>query len=177
MHNDIEKILADKNKIEEMLTKTANRINVDYMVEELVAVPILCGSMIFAADLVRRLNMPLSIECMKASSYRNSAVSGELMLTLDIERDMAGKNILIIEDIIDTGRTLHRIKNLLLERGAKSVRICTLLDKPARRAVDISADYVGMEIPDEFVVGYGLDYNEKYRNLPYIGILKREIYE
>lgn len=177
MHNDVEKIIADGKKIDEMLTKTANRINSDYMNSELVFVPVLTGAMFFAADLARRLTMPLEIECIKASSYGNGTVSGKLSIELDIKADVSGKNVLLVEDIIDTGNTLFHMKRLFLERGAKSVRICTLLDKPARRTADISPDYRGMEIPDAFVVGYGLDYAEKYRNLPYIGILKREVYE
>lgn len=176
MHNDLEKIIADEKKIDEILTKIANRLNSDYMNKELLFIPVLTGSVFFAADLARRLTMPIKIECVKVSSYRNETVSGELCIELDTTADVSGKNVLLVEDIIDTGNTLSHMKKLFLGRGAASVKICTLLDKPSRRTADISADYIGMEIPNDFVVGYGLDYAEKYRNLPYIGILKKEIY-
>lgn len=178
MHNDLKEIIVTTEEIDNILTRLANRLNIDYADDELVVITVLCGSMIFASDLVRRLTMPLTMECMKVSSYGNSSVSsGTLNVQLDVQHDIKGKKVLIIEDIIDTGNTLSHLKKYLEECQASDVKICAMLDKPSRRTNNISPDYCGMTIPDEFVVGYGLDYAEKYRNLPYIGILKKEIYE
>lgn len=177
MHNDVQQIIIDEKKIDEIVTRLANQVNAEFEGEELVVVPVLSGAMIFMADLVRKLTMPMSIECIKVSSYGSGTVSGELTMRLDVSQDFSGRNVLIVEDIIDSGNTLLFLKNLFLSRGAKSVKTCAMLDKPSRRTANMQADYVGEKIPDEFVVGYGLDYDEKYRNLPYIGILKRDIYE
>ena len=134
--------------------------------------------MIFAADLVRQLTMPVKIEFMRASSYgERTATSGFIKIKQDTEGDIEGKNVLIIEDIIDSGNTLYRLKEILLSRNPKTCRICTLLDKPERRETEVSVEYVGAVIPNEFAVDYGLDYAELYRNLPYIGVLKKEVYE
>ncbi len=153
-------------------------LNKDYNGEELLVVVILKGSMIFAADLVKELTMPVTIDFMRASSYGSgTASSGFINIKQDLGTDISGKNVLIIEDIIDSGNTLHKLKELLRERNPKTIRICTLLDKPARRVTPVDVEYSGIAIPDEYVVGYGLDYNEILRNLPYVGVLKREIYE
>ena len=178
MHNDVEKILISEENISEIVSEVAEKINHDLNGEPLLAVIILKGSAPFAMDLIRKLDMSVEIDFMQVSSYGKSTVSnGFINVKKDIEQDVSGKNVLIIEDIIDSGNTLFKIKELFKHREAKSVRICTMLDKPSRRTVDVKVDYVGKEIPDEFVIGYGLDYYEAYRNLPYIGILKRSVYE
>lgn len=177
MHQDVERILVTENEILEINKNIANKINSDLNGEPLLVIIILKGSTPFAMDLIKKLDMPVEIDFMQVSSYgKSTASSGFINLKKDIEQDITGKNVLIVEDIIDSGNTLFKIKTLFESRKAKSVRICTLLDKPSRRVVDVKVDYVGKEIPDEFVVGYGLDYDEKYRNLPYVGVLKREVY-
>ena len=178
MHSDVERILISEEEVSSLIDKIANKINSDLNGEPLLVVGILKGSTPFAMDLIKKLDMPVEIDFMQASSYgKSTASSGFINIKKDVDCDITGKNILIVEDIIDSGNTLNKIKELFRHRDAKSVRICTLLDKPSRRIVDVKVDYVGAEIPDEFVVGYGLDYNEKYRNLPYIGVLKRSVYE
>lgn len=178
MHNDVEKILVDEEKIRDAVNRIAENLNRDIGDESLLVIIILKGSTPFAMDLIRKLNMPVQLDFMQVSSYGKSTESaGFINIKRDIEQDISGKNILIVEDIIDSGNTLYKLKTLFESRNAKSVRICTMLDKPSRRVVDVAVDYVGYEIPDEFVVGYGLDYDENYRNLPYIGVLKREVYE
>ncbi|HAL63891.1 MAG TPA: hypoxanthine phosphoribosyltransferase [Clostridiales bacterium] len=178
MHQDLEKILVTEQEISKLVKRIANEINADLKGEPLLVIIILKGSTPFAMDLIKHLDMNVEIDFMQVSSYgKSTSSSGFINLKKDIEQDITGKNILIVEDIIDSGNTLNKIKTLFQDRNAKSVRICTLLDKPSRRVVDVKVDYVGSEIPDEFVVGYGLDYNEQYRNLPYIGVLKRSVYE
>lgn len=177
MHKDVERILVSEEKIASTVAKIADSINNDLSGEPLLAIIILKGSTPFAMDLIRKLDMPVEIDFMQVSSYGKETSSGGFInVKRDIERDISGKNILIIEDIIDSGNTLNKLKTLFESRNAKSVRICTMLDKPSRRVVDVKVDYVGVEIPDEFAVGYGLDYDEQYRNLPYIGVLKRSVY-
>lgn len=178
MHNDVEKILVDEEKIKVAVNRIAENLNRDLCGEPLLVIVILKGSTPFAMDLIRKLNMPVQLDFMQVSSYGKSTESaGFINIKRDIEQDISGKNILIVEDIIDSGNTLYKLKTLFESRSAKSVKICTMLDKPSRRVVDVAVDYVGYEIPDEFVVGYGLDYDENYRNLPYIGVLKRDVYE
>ncbi len=178
MHKDVERILVTEEEIQKTVCKIADNINRDLNGEPLLVVVILKGSTPFAMDLIRKLDMPVELDFMQVSSYGKSTVSsGFINMKKDLERDVSGKNILIVEDIIDSGNTLFKIKTLFESRNARSVRICTMLDKPSRRVVDVEVNYVGMEIPDEFAIGYGLDYNEQYRNLPYIGVLKKEIYE
>ncbi len=179
LHNDIEKVLVDEAAIQSICDRLAAQITRDYenSQRELIFVVILKGSVLFAADLFRRISLPAGIEFMKVSSYGGGTeTSGFIQVHLDLLRDIAGCDVVVIEDIIDSGRTLEKLSTLLCHRGADSVRFCTLLDKPSRRQVNLKADYVGLEIPDAFVVGYGLDYDEKYRNLPYIGILKPSVY-
>lgn len=178
LHPHIEKILVSKEEIENIIEKISDKINSDYKGEELVVVVILKGSLVFASDLIRKINVPVTLEFMRVSSYGSgTSTSGFINIKQDLEDDISGKNVLIIEDIIDSGNTLYRLKKVLSERNAKTCRICTLLDKPERRTTDVEVEYMGKAIPNEFVVGYGLDYNENYRNLPYVGVLKREIYE
>lgn len=177
MHKDFEKILFTREDLEKIVKNMADRINNDYGDQEIVVVVVLKGSIIFTADLVRKLTMETTLDFIQASSYgANTVSSGEIKIKKDIENDIAGKHVLIIEDIIDSGRTLALLKKNLQERDAASVKIAALLSKPSRRFVEVEAEYIGAEIPDEFVAGYGLDYAEKYRALEYIGVLKPEIY-
>ena len=178
MHKDVEKILVSEEQIKETVKRIAGDINRDLNGEPLLVIVILKGSTPFAMDLIRNLDMPVELEFMQVSSYGKSTVSdGFIKVKRDIEQDITGKNILIVEDIIDSGNTLFKLKNLFESRNTKSVRICTMLDKPSRRVTEVKVDYSGIEIPDEFVIGYGLDYDEQYRNLPYVGVLKRSVYE
>ncbi len=181
MDSMIAKVLVSAEEIDELTTRIAAKIDEDYSGrgdKRLVLLGILKGSVVFLGDLMRKLKTPHEIEFMKVSSYGAGTKStGELKIHLDVTRsDLGDCDIIIVEDIIDSGRTLSHLVRYLKERGAVSVRTCTCLDKPSRREVDFSADYVGREIPDEFVVGYGLDYDEKYRMLPYVGVLAPEAY-
>jgi hypoxanthine phosphoribosyltransferase len=180
MQQDIEEVLADEKTLAEICDRLAAEITKDYRdsQKDLVFVVILKGSMYFASDLIRRIELPCEMEFMKVSSYgASTTTSGFIQVHLDLKRDVRDADVIVIEDIIDSGRTLEKLSHLLADRGANSVRFCTLLDKPERRQVKLDADYVGMNIPDAFVVGYGLDYNEKYRNIPYVGILKPAVYQ
>lgn len=178
MNNDIEKILITEEQLAERVRLLADEINAYYNGEPVVVVTILKGGAVFAVDLMRRLDMSVQVDFACVSSYGSSTISsGELIVKKDIDIDVKNKNVLIAEDIIDTGVTLSKLRVMLKSRGAKDVKIVTMLNKPARRKVPIEADFKGFDIPDEFVVGYGLDYDENYRNLPYVGILKRSVYE
>ena len=180
MNQDIQSVLADEKTVGELCDRLAAQITRDFQDSgrPLVFVVILKGSVFFATDLLRRINMPCQLEFMKVSSYgAGTATSGFIQVHLDLKQDVTGADVIVVEDIIDSGRTLEKLSKLLADRGAHSVRCCTLLDKPERRQVDLQADYVGMQIPDAFVVGYGLDFDERYRNLPYVGILKPEVYQ
>ena len=180
MNQDIEKILIDAVELDKIVTRLAAQIDRDYggSDKHLVLVCILKGSLVFTGDLMKKLTVPCEIDCMKVSSYGAGTVSsGAIHIILDLIRpDLPECDLLIIEDIIDSGTTLSYLTEYLKLKGARSVRTMTLLDKPSRRKVDYVPDYRGVEIPDEFVVGYGLDYAEKYRTLPYVGILKPEVY-
>ena len=180
MIQDIESVLVSEEEINELCDRIAAQITNDYKDsnKKLVLVCILKGSLMFTTELMKRINIPLEVEFMKVSSYGSKTVSsGFINIHLDIKRDdMEDLDFVIVEDIIDSGRTLSHLVRYLKERGAKSVKTCTLLDKPDRRTVDFDPDYCGKTIPDKFVVGFGLDYNEKYRNLPYVGVIKPEIY-
>lgn len=180
MNKDISTILITKEEIDTITTTLAEKITEDYKnaTKPLMMVIILKGSINFASDLMRKIPLPMSIEFMKVSSYgAGTKQSGEIKVQLDLKTDnLEDYEILIIEDIVDSGRTLARLTQLLRGRCAESVKTCTLLDKPSRREVEFTPDYCGQVIPDEFVVGYGLDYAEKYRNLPYIGILDPKVY-
>jgi len=180
MTQDIESILVSAEEIDALSTKLAKQITDDYKdsPRKLLLLCILKGSLIFMSDLMRKIELPLEIDFMKVSSYASSTVSsGKLNIQLDLNRDdLKDVDILIVEDIIDSGNTLSKLVKNLIDRGVGSVKTCTLLDKPERRSVNFHPDYCGITIPDKFVVGYGLDYAEKYRNLPYIGILKPQAY-
>ena len=177
---DVKEILVSEEELDKITTRLAAEIDKDYSEDgrRLLLVGILKGSLVFMGDLMKKLTIPVEIDCMKVSSYGAGTVTtGSINIYLDLIRpDINECDILIIEDIIDSGTTLSYLTKYLLNKGAKSVKTCTLLDKPSRRKVDYTPDYCGLEIPDEFVVGYGLDYAEKYRALPYVGILKPEIY-
>lgn len=174
MNKDIEKILVTQEELTQICKKLGKQITDDYAGKKLLVVAILKGSVYFFTDLTRYIDLPCAIDFMQASSYGEGTVSsGKVKIIKDIRDDLTGFDVLLVEDILDTGRTLCSIKEMLEKRNPNSVSIVTLLDKPARRIAKISADYVGVDVPNEFVVGYGLDYNELYRNLPYIGVLKR----
>lgn len=179
MHKDVKEIILSEEDIAGIVSDIANQINEDYKDKNLLLVCVLKGSICFMADLMRKITLPLHIEFLRAKSYlAGSAEScGEVEVRSAIE-DLPEYDVLVVEDIFDTGRTLQKVKAKMLEDGAKSVRCCSLLDKPERRdeSVTLKLDYVGREIPNAFVVGYGLDYDELYRELPYVGILKPEVY-
>ncbi len=181
MHKDLREILLSEQEVDEIITRIAGELDRDYSGEDkrLVLVCILKGSVVFMGELMKKITIPVEIDFMRVSSYGGGTeTSGSVNIILDLLRkDLNQCDLVIVEDIIDSGRTLAHLSRYLKLKGAKSVRTCTLLDKPDRREVEFVADYIGREIPDEFVVGYGLDYDEKYRALPYVGILKREVYE
>ena len=181
IYNDCARILGSQQEISAICVRLAAEIQDTYKDSNrrLVMVVILKGSMPFAAELMKRLPLPLELEFMKVSSYgAGTKTSGEIKISLDLMRDdLQDIDLLVVEDIIDSGRTLSRLTQLLKNRNAHSVRTCTLLDKPSRREVEFVPDFCGTTIPDEFVIGFGLDYDEKYRNLPFVGVLKREVYE
>lgn len=180
MLKDIERVLVTEEELQTITTNLAQKIMRDYADSQkpLIVIIILKGSLIFASDLIRKLDIPLELEFMKVSSYgAGTKNSGEIKLHLDLMREnLENYDLLIVEDIVDSGRTLSRLTQLLKNRNANSVKTVTLLDKPSRREVPFNPDYCGQVIEDEFVIGYGLDYDEKYRNLPYVGILKRSVY-
>ena len=180
MNKDVAKILVDEKTIEEAVERIAREIDRDYKGEDkhLILVCILKGSIVFMGDLMKKITVPLEIDCMKVSSYGSGTVTtGTINIHLDLIRpDLDKCDLLLIEDIIDSGVTLSYLTKYLLGKGARSVRTCTLLDKPSRRKVDFTPDYCGVIVPDEFVIGYGLDYNEKYRALPYVGVLHPSVY-
>lgn len=180
MHNAIERVLLSEEELDQIISRLAGELDRDYAGEDkrLVLLCILKGSVVFMGELMKKVTVPVEIDFMRVSSYGSgTATTGNINIVLDLNRrDIEKCDILIVEDIIDSGRTLSHLSRYLELKGAKSVKTCTLLDKPDRREVDFVPDYVGKVIPDEFVVGYGLDYNEKLRALPYVGVLKPEVY-
>ena len=180
MKHDIDYILVSEKEIDETVTRIAAEIDRDYPDRNrgLLLLCILKGSVVFMGDLMKKIERPVEIDFMKVSSYGSgTTTTGKVNIMLDLHRtDLANLDILVVEDIIDSGKTLSYLVDYLKLAGARSVRTCTMLDKPDRRQVDFTPDYTGRIIPDEFVVGYGLDYDEKYRTLPFIGVLKREVY-
>lgn len=166
-------VLISEEEIDKRIREIADQINKDYEGEEVTLVCILKGSVFYCSDLAKRLTVPVNIDFMRCSSYGDSTnSSGNIEVSLDIDYSLEGKNIIVVEDIIDTGNTLSYLLTLLKNRNPKSLKLTTLLDKPDRRVKQVEVAYVGFEIPDKFVVGYGLDYAQKYRNLPYIGVIE-----
>ena len=172
------RVLLGEEEVNKRINEVAEQINKDYAGKDIHLICILKGGVFFTCELAKRLTVPVSMDFMSVSSYGAGTVSsGVVKIIKDLDTNVVeGADLLIVEDILDSGKTLSYLKELLLTRKPASVRICTLLDKPDRRTADIKADYVGATIPDAFVVGYGLDYDEKYRNLPYVGILKPSVY-
>ena len=176
---DIERILVSAEEIDEITTRVAAEIDRDIegCGEKVIMLGILKGSVVFMSDLMKKVKTPVEIDFMKVASYSGTESTGRIEIILDLNRsDLSDATVIIVEDIIDSGRTLAYLTDYLRLNGAKSVKTCTLLDKPSRRKVEFVPDYVGREIPDEFVIGYGLDYDEKYRTLPYVGVLSRRVY-
>lgn len=178
MNKDIEKILVTEEELADITKKLGEQITRDYAEKKLLIVGVLKGSIYFLTDLSRHIDLPCQLDFIQASSYGNSTVSsGVIKITKDIAEDLTGFDVLLVEDILDTGKTLKHIHDMFIKRNPESIAVITLLDKPSRREADIHADYVGVDVPNAFVVGYGLDYDQFYRNLPYIGILKEEVYK
>ncbi len=178
MNDDIKKILIGEEELKAIVGKLGEQITEDYKGKNLLLIGVLKGSVIFMADLMRAIDLPCNIDFMAVSSYGNGTEStGRVKINKDLDSDIQGKDIIIIEDILDSGKTLYYLRDILSARKPASIKICTLFDKPERREADIKADYVGSLVPNEFIVGYGLDYSEYYRNLPFIGVLKESVYE
>ncbi len=177
MNNDIERVLITQDQIKDRLDTMATEITTKYQDQFPLVVSVLTGAMIFTGDMLKRLNFKLNLDLVDVSSYAGTNTTGRVKLIQDLKSNVQGRTVIIMEDIIDTGLTMNFLVKLLKKRGAKNIAICALLDKPARRQVDIKGDFIGFETPDEFLVGYGLDYNNLYRNLPYIGILKPTVYQ
>jgi len=177
LENDIKKILVSHDEITEAAKKLGAQLTKDYAGKNLILVGILKGSIPFMAELIKHIDTHIEMDFMMVSSYHGgTASSGVINIKQDVTQDIKGRHILFVEDIIDTGQTLKNLRDMFIEREAASVKIATLLDKPEGRVVEIEADYTCFTIPNEFVVGYGLDYKENYRNLPYVGVLKEEVY-
>lgn len=178
MNKDIREILIAEDVLQSKVAELGAKITEDYKDKDLLLVCVLKGAVIFVSDLMRKIDLPLDIDFMAISSYgTNTQSSGVVRILKDLNTSIENRNVLIVEDIIDSGLTLSYLVENLKSRGPASVEICTILDKPDRRAINLDIKYTGFQVPDEFVVGYGLDYAEKYRNLPYIAILKEEIYQ
>jgi hypoxanthine phosphoribosyltransferase len=177
MRSDIDRVLIREDELSQKVAELGKRITRDYQGKNLLLISVLKGSVVFMADLMRAIELPLRVDFMNVSSYGSGAkTSGVVKIVKDLDIPVEGYDLLIVEDILDSGRTLNYLKELLSARNPNSIAIITLLDKPDRRQVDVLADYIGFEIPDEFVVGYGLDYGERYRNLPYVGVLSPAVY-
>lgn len=166
-------VLLSEEEVDRRIQEIGDQISRDYAGRQVHLVCVLKGGSFFMCELAKRITVPVSIDFMSVSSYgKDTKSSGVVRIVKDLDEPLAGKHVLVVEDIVDSGRTLSYLLEMLRDRGPEDVRLCTLLDKPSRRVVDIRADYTGFEIPDEFVVGYGLDYDQKYRNLPYVGMVK-----
>ena len=176
MMNDIEQVLISKEELDNIVKNLGKQISEDYKDKKLYLVSVLKGSIVFMADLMRNITCDCQIDFLAVSSYSGSKTTGAVKFKKDLDINPEGCDILLVEDILDSGITLSYLKKLLEDRGANSIKICTLLDKVANRQADIEADNVGRVIPDEFVIGYGLDYDEKYRNLPFVGVLSSKVY-
>ncbi len=177
MHQDIERIVLSEERIKERIAEIGAQISADYQGEPILMIAVLRGAALFIADLARQVTTPLEIDFMAVSSYGSSTKSsGVVRIIKDLDEDIEGRHVLVVEDILDTGLTLKYLLKNLASRKPKTLEVCTLLNKEGKQRVPISCKYVGFSIPDEFVVGYGLDYAERYRNLPYIGVLKPKVY-
>lgn len=168
------KTLLTREEVEKRIKELAKEIEKDYCGKDLLVIGLLKGSIMFMSDLIKEMDLPVMIDFMSVSSYSGTTSTGVINVLKDTDISVKDKDVIIVEDIIDTGLTLSHVKKLLEDRGAKSLKICTLLDKPSRRTIEMKGDYVGFEIPDEFVVGYGLDYDQHHRNLPYVGIVVKK---
>ena len=177
MHKDVERILYTEEELRDRVRALGRQITADYAGREPLLISVLRGSYIFMADLTRSINLDVTLDFMSVSSYGAGTVSsGQVEIKKDLSASIEGRDLIIVEDILDSGNTLYYLLDVLRARKPASIRLCTLMDKPERRVKPIKADYVGFTIPDAFIVGYGLDYAEKYRNLPYVGILKPSVY-
>ena len=176
MKEDIERVLLTEEEIREKVQEIGEKISADFADKNPIFVGVLKGCFVFMADLMRCVTIPCTMDFMAVSSYSGTNSTGAVKINKDLNQDIGGRHIILVEDILDSGVTLNYLKNYLQVREPASIAVATLMDKPARRKADIYADYSCFEIPDAFVVGYGLDYNERYRNLPYIGVLKPEVY-
>ncbi|MGD2104051.1 MAG: hypoxanthine phosphoribosyltransferase [Anaerolineae bacterium] len=178
MRDDIDRILIPEDELQRRVAELGQAINEAYSDEDPpLLVCVLKGAFMFLADLTRHMNLRHEVDFMETSSYgARTKSSGVVRILLDLERNIEGRHVLVVEDIVDSGRTLSYVTRNLETRNPASVRVCTLLNKPSRRVIDVPIDFVGFEVPDEFVIGYGLDFDEEYRNLPFIGVLKKEIY-
>lgn len=178
MLNDISSVFFSQEDLEQIVTRLGKQISEDYKNKNLLLVSILKGSIVFMSDLMRSITIPCRIDFMAVSSYGSGInSSGTVKIIKDLDLNLEGYDLLIVEDILDSGRTLSSLMDMLSLRKPKSIEICTLFDKPERREADVKAKYIGAQVPDAFIVGYGLDYDEKYRNLPFVGVVKPEVYE
>jgi hypoxanthine phosphoribosyltransferase len=177
VHDDVSEVLLTEEQVQSRVRELGAQLTIDYAGRSPVLVSVLKGSIVFLADLVRHMDVPLSVDLMEVSSYGSGTeTSGQVRILKDLSGPIEGRDVVVVEDIIDTGLTLNYLLRYLAERSPASIRVCCLLDKPARRLAEIVIDYRGFSIPDRFVVGYGLDFNEHYRNLPYIGVLRPSVY-
>ncbi len=177
MNEDVKKVLISEDEIVERCKELGRIVSEDYAGKNPIIVGLLKGSVPFMAELIKNITIDCELEFMAVSSYSGTESMGDVRINKDLDRSIKGCDVLVVEDIVDTGKTLQKVKDLLYSKGANSVKVISLLDKPDRRIVEIEAEYVGFTIPNEFVVGFGLDFNQKYRNLPYVGVLKEELYE
>lgn len=178
MHNDVEKVLISTEELQRRIAEMGKQISNDYQGEEILMIGVLRGAVLFMADLARAIDLHVSMDFMAVSSYgAGTTSSGVVRILKDLDEDIEGRHVLVVEDIVDSGLTLNYLLENLKTRKPASIKLCTLLNKPERRKVEVKIDYNGFDVPDYFVIGYGLDYAERYRNLPYIGILKPEVYQ
>ncbi len=178
MHNDIKKVLIDQGLLQKRVKELGQEISRDYKDKDLLVICVLKGAVLFMADLVQNIGIPLEMDFMAVSSYGDAThSSGVVRIIKDLDASIENKDLLIVEDIVDSGLTLSYLMELLKARGIKSLKVCSLLEKPENLVSKVNIDYIGFQVPDEFVVGYGLDYAQKYRNLPYIGVLKESVYK
>jgi hypoxanthine phosphoribosyltransferase len=177
MESDIERVLLSEDQIHKKVEELAAQISKEYQGKKVTLVSVLKGSVVFLSDLMRKITVPSAVDFIAVSSYIGSESSGVVRVTMDLRESVEDKDVILVEDILDTGLTLNYLRETFITRRVKSLKLCVLLDKPDSHKVDVPVDYLGFSIPNEFVVGYGLDYDEKYRHLPYIGILKKHVYE